>query len=181
MASAWAVEQMKHAQFGCGNTINIKLRLLQTILVPTVHYGCEVWGMHSTQVAAANAARADLQRLYEFYLRRVCGLPRYVPSFAWELGLQTLRVYWLRHTLRFWNKLALAPHGSFHQTMLLDNLQDAVRFKVPNFCRSLGAALRHLGHAMPSCYSVLPTIDVDSVVSTLELSLKLPPPVFLDP
>ena len=185
MASAWAsaVVQMKHAQFGCGDTVNLKLRLLQTILVPTVHYGCEVWGMHSTHVAVASAARADLQRLYEFYLHRVCGLPRYVPSLCLlcELGLQPLKVYWLRHTLRFWDKLALAPLGSFHKTMMLDNLQDAVRFKVPNFCRSLMATLKHLGHAIPSGYNVLPTIDVDSVVSTEELSLRLPPPVFLDP
>ena len=139
--------------------------------------------MHSTHVAVASAARADLQRLYEFYLHRVCGLPRYVPSLCLlcELGLQPLKVYWLRHTLRFWDKLALAPLGSFHKTMMLDNLQDAVRFKVPNFCRSLMATLKHLGHAIPSGYNVLPTIDVDSVVSTEELSLRLPPPVFLDP
>ena len=150
MASAWAIVHRKQAQFGCGDTVNIKLRLLQTILVPTVHYGCEVWGMHSTQVAAANAARAELQRLYEFCLRRICGLPHSVPSLCLlcELDLKPLRVHWLRQTLHFWNKLARSPHGSFHNIVLLDNLQDAVCFKVPNFCRSLATVLRHLGHAV---------------------------------
>ncbi len=30
--------------------------------------------MHSPRVAAANRARLDLQRLYDYYLRTICGL-----------------------------------------------------------------------------------------------------------
>ena len=65
--------------------------------------------------------------------------------------------------------------------MLLDNLQDAMRHRVPNFSRSVIAALKHLAASVPTRWDVLSAFDVDSIVSTLELSLKLPPPVFLDP
>ena len=169
MTSSWAAVQRKHAQLRCGDTVGLKLRLLQTILVRTVHYGCEVWGMHSTHVAAANAARSELQRLYEFYLRRVCGLPRSVPGLCllYELGLQPLKVYWWRQTLQFWNKLALASHDTFYKTVLLDNLQDAMRFKVPNFSRSFTAALRHLGIDVPARWDVLPALDVDDIIVAL--------------
>ena len=47
----------------CGNTISLHLRLLQAILVPVLQYGCQIWGMHSPRVAAANDARAALQCL----------------------------------------------------------------------------------------------------------------------
>ena len=32
MAASWAVVQKKHARRKCGNTVNLKLKLLQTIL-----------------------------------------------------------------------------------------------------------------------------------------------------
>ena len=52
--------------------------------------------------------------------------------------------YWWRQSLRFWNKLARAPHGSFHtKTVLLDNLQDSVRFRVRNFSRSEPCTCNH--------------------------------------
>ena len=33
-----------------------------------------MWGMHGPRVAAANRARLDLQRLYDYDLRTICGL-----------------------------------------------------------------------------------------------------------
>ena len=98
-----------------------------------------------------------------------------------ELNLLPLKVFWWRQCLRFWNKLVAAPLDSFHRTVLLDNLQDAVRFRVRNFSSSVAVALQSVGHSMPSGWAVLPTLDVDAVVSSLELSLKLPDPVCLDP
>ncbi|DBA97873.1 TPA: hypothetical protein ACH3X3_012732 [Trebouxia sp. C0006] len=46
----------------------------QAVLVSALLYGCQMWGMHSPHVAAANRARLDLQRLYDYYLRTICGL-----------------------------------------------------------------------------------------------------------
>ena len=40
---AWAVVQQRHSQLQCGDTVCFKLQLLQSILVPSVHYGCELW------------------------------------------------------------------------------------------------------------------------------------------
>ena len=52
---------------------------------------------------------------------------------------------------------------------------------IHNFSSSVAVALQSVGHSMPAGWAVLPTLDVDAVVSSLELSLKLPDPVCLDP
>ncbi len=63
---SWAAVQRRHSLLQCGRTINLHLHLLQAVLVPVLQYGCQVWGMHSPRVAAANRARLDLQRLYDY-------------------------------------------------------------------------------------------------------------------
>ena len=100
------------------STVNIHLQLLQCILVPPLNYGCEVliWGMHSPDAGSAKRARLDLQKVYDFCLRGVCGLSSSTPR---RVGVLTLKVFWWRQTLRFWNIAAL-PVGSFSHTVLLD-------------------------------------------------------------
>ncbi len=44
-AGAWAVVQQRHSQMQRENTVNLKVQLLQSILVPSMHYSCELWGM----------------------------------------------------------------------------------------------------------------------------------------
>ena len=58
-----------------------------------------------------------------------------------ELNLLPLKVDWWRQSPKFYNRLARAPHGSFHKTILLDNLQDSERFRVRNFSRSVSICL----------------------------------------
>ena len=111
---SWAVVQRRHSQLQCGNTVNLQLQLLQSILVPSMHYGCELWGMHSPQAALANKARADLEQTYAKFLRRVCGVRSNTPSamLLTELGLTSLKVFWWQQTLHFFNKIAASPPDS---------------------------------------------------------------------
>ena len=62
---SWAAVQQRHSLLQCDNMINLPVHQLQGILVPVLHYGCQIWGMHSPHVAVANDARAALQRLYD--------------------------------------------------------------------------------------------------------------------
>ena len=89
MAASWAAVQRSHAQLMCADTVNVKLGLLRSILVPTVHYGCEVWGLHSPRAAAAKRARSRLQSLYERYSKIICGVQPSTPNamLLAELGL----------------------------------------------------------------------------------------------
>ena len=80
-----AAIQRRHSLLQCGKTISLHLRLLQAVLAPALQYGCQVWGMHSSRVAAGNHARLDLQRLYDYYLRTLCGL---LPSTPRRILLQ---------------------------------------------------------------------------------------------
>ncbi len=98
-AGSWTVVQQRHSQLQCGNTINLKLFLLQNILVPSLHYGCELWGMH-TPCGVAQKARVALQSIYDRYLRHICGVKYATPSamLLEELGLSPLQVFWWRQT-----------------------------------------------------------------------------------
>ena len=62
-----------------------------------------------------------------------------------ELNLLPSKVFWWQQCLRFWNKIVAAPLDSFHRTVLLDNLQDAVRFRIRNFSSSVAVALQSVG------------------------------------
>ena len=42
-------------------------------------------------------------------------------------------------------------------------------------------SLQSTGHTTPAGWAVLPTLDIDAVISSLELALRLPGPVCLDP
>ena len=89
--------------FNCMLASHFPEHLLQAVWVPVLQYGCQVWGMHSPRVAAANCARSDLQRLHDYYLRTDCDLlpsnPRKI--LLAELGLLPLQVFWWRQTLQF--------------------------------------------------------------------------------
>ena len=121
---SWAAVQRRHSLLQCGNTISLHLHLLQAILVPVLLYGCQIWGMHGPRVAAANDARAALQRLNGYHLRTICRLLPSIPRklSLTELGLLPLQVFWWRQTLQFWNSLAGLPVGSLYHTVCLDNL-----------------------------------------------------------
>ena len=56
-AQSWGVVEQRHSQMQCGHTAHLMLSLLQSILVPALHYGCQIWGMH-TPTGEAKAARA---------------------------------------------------------------------------------------------------------------------------
>lgn len=129
MTGSWTMVQRQHLQLQCGNTVNLKLHLLQSILFPTKHYGCELWGMHSPHSAIANRARSDLEQIYARFLRCICGVHFNTPTslLLTELGLSALQVFWWQQTLQFVNKLAAASQGSFFRTVLLDNQVDAVQ------------------------------------------------------
>ena len=172
-AGSWAVVQRMHSQLQCGNTVNLKLQLLQSILIPSIHYGCELWGMHSPNAALANKSRTDLQRIYTRRLRHICGVKFATPSamLLAELGLLPLQVFWWQQTLQFYNKLATSPRDSLFHIILLDNQHDAFQRGVKNFCSSINRALVSIGHSMCCDSGVACIHDVPAIVELLQRHL----------
>ncbi len=103
-AGSRAVVQQRHSQLQCGNP---KLFLLQSILVPSLQYGCQMWGMHSP-CGAAKQPRTALRSIYDRYSRHICGVKYTTPSAVLleELGLSPLQGFWWRRTFEFWNNIA---------------------------------------------------------------------------
>ena len=175
-AGSWAAVQRRHSLLQCGGTVNLHLQLLQSILTPALHYGCEVWGMHSPDAGSARHARLDLQRVYDFYLRVVCGVSSSTPHnmLLAEVGLLPLQVFWWRQTLRFWNSIAALPEGNLFHIVLLDSLSDAFQGGAFNFSSSVAACLHQVGVSMPHSVDVVPVLDVSVVVDALKASLQGP-------
>ena len=132
--------QQRHSQLQCGKTVNLTLSLLQSILVPSLHYGCQLWGMHSP-TGPAKVARADLQSIYNKYFRRIWGVNRATPS---AMSLEEL-VCWWQQTLKFWNTVAASPVDSLFHTILLDNDAFHVGLGAKNFSSSIATCVHLLG------------------------------------
>ena len=166
-AGSWAVVH-RHSQLQCGATVNLKLQLLQSILVPSIHYGCEFWGMHSPRVPLANKARTGLEQMYAQFLRCICAVRSNTPAamLLTELGLSLSKVFWWKHTLEFFNKLAASPAESLFHLVLLDNQHDAFQRGVNNFCSSIAKGLASVGYEMSNDPGVASVLHVMELVHT---------------
>ena len=173
-AGSWAVVQRRHSQLQCGSTVNLKLQLLQSILLPSVHYGCELWGMHSPHMATVKKARTDLEQIYAGFLRHICGVRFNTPAamVLSELGLSCLQVFWWQQTLLFFNRLVANPsHSMFHE-ILLDNLHDAFQRGVNNFSKSISHGLTAVGYDMSCDAFAVSAVDVPAVMELLQQHLQ---------
>ncbi|DBA74355.1 TPA: hypothetical protein ACH3X1_011128 [Trebouxia sp. C0004] len=163
-AGSWAVVQQRHSQLQYGSTVNLKLFLLQSILVPSLHYDCELWGMH-TPHGEAQKARVTFQSIYDRHLRHICGVKYATPNamLLEELGLLPLQVFWWQQTLEFWNKIAASPVGSLSHTITLDNLDDAfsVGNGAKNFSCSIATCLQSVGQPMPLDSGTIPVLETN--------------------
>ena len=168
-ARSWGAVQQRHSQLQCGHTVHLMLSLLQSIPVAALHYGCQIWGMH-TPTGEAKAARTALQSIYDRFLRRICGV-RHTPSTVLleELALSPLQVFWWQQTLEFWNTIAVSLVGSLFHTILLDNIHDAfhVRRGAKNFSSSIATCLQSVGHSMPHGSNVVPVMEVAAIIEAL--------------
>ena len=163
---------------GCGTTAALSaamwqheylmLSLLQSILVPALHYGCKLWGMH-TPTGEAKAARADLQSMYDRFLSCICMAKR--GPRAKLLALSPLQVFWWQQALQFWNTIAASPFDSVFHTILLDNIHNAfhVGHGATNCSSSIATCLQAVGHSMrmPSDSGVIPIMEVDAIIEAL--------------
>ena len=150
------------------------LSLLQSILVPALHYGCEIWGMHAP-TGEAKAAMAALQSIYDRFLRRICGV-RHAPSdvLLEEVALSPLQVFWWQQTLEFWNTIAASPVGSLFHTTLLNNIHYDLHVGrgAKNFSSSIATCLQSVGHSMPCDSDVVPVMEVAVIVEALREHLR---------
>ena len=142
--AAWAIVQQKHAHLQCGDTVSLMFRLLQSILIPTFHHGCEICGMHSHTDSRVKGARHQLESLYLKYMNILRGVPQSTPHdvVLTELNLSRLRYFWCKQTIQSWNGLLSASASSLHRAVLLDNVEDATTHGAANLSSSLCLLLK---------------------------------------
>lgn len=76
----------------CDSTVDLKLFLPQSIVVPSLHYGCEFWRMHSPR-GAAKKSQTALQPIYDTYPRHINGGNYTTPSAMLLQGLLLLPLH----------------------------------------------------------------------------------------
>ena len=165
---SWAAVRQRHFLLMCGRTVSLQLHLLQAVLVPVLQYGCQIWGMYSPRIAAANRTRVHLQRLYEYYLRTICGLFQTTPRkmLLAELGLLPLQALWWRQTLHGLQ----APFST--QSVWTIQTMPSGGGGTCNMASSIAGCLHSVGYDMPRVCDVTPLLDVDSIVGALTAQLR---------
>ena len=128
--------------------------------------------MHCPTASAAQQARLSLQRAYEFYLGMISGFSSFTPHMVLtKLGLLPLQVFWWQQPSNFEQHNMLAC-GGFFDTVLLDNLYDAVHNGAFNFTSAVAACLHKLGVSMPIYTDRVPALDVPNVSDLLKADLE---------
>ena len=160
-----------YSQLQCGNTVNLMLSTLQSILVPALHYGCQLWGVH-IPTGEAKAAQADLQFIYDRFPRRICGVkhaPRAV--LLEELALSPLQVFWWQQT---GTQLLLVLVIPFFIPFSIYDIHDGfhVGHGATDFSSSTATCLQSVGWSMPCESSVIPVMEVAAVVEALRKHLQ---------
>ena len=122
---ATALLHQKFKKLMCDRSFPMMRRLFDTIVLPTVSYGCEIWAPDCSR--ALDPEIKAMQNIQINFFRQLCHLiksvspPIIVREFAERPWLHT---WWLR-VLRFMHRLSEMSEGSLHLDVLKDNMADA--------------------------------------------------------
>ncbi len=113
----------------CTSGHALQCKLFDTLVLPILSYGCEVWGVDTKRGAAAEALHRD-------FLRRLLGVRKSTVNHMVlaELGRFPLQVHFWQQILRFHHrtialdnvrlvKLAMVDGFALHQTAVKDSWQ----------------------------------------------------------
>jgi len=121
--------QQLHVPHALVNACRALTKLFDTLVLPILSYGCEVWGVDTKCAAAAEALHRD-------FLRRLLGVKKSTANHMVlaELGRFPLQVHFWQQILRYHHrtialdnvrlvKLAMVDGFALHQTAVKDSWQ----------------------------------------------------------
>jgi len=115
------------------HTPHMRVCIFNTMALPVVAYGCEVWGPQALSLVSAST---QLDRILLAFLKRSLGLPPSTPTASLKSETHFTRITSriLKKTLKFHNNLLKRPDSDLARMALVENKQLA-RDRVP--CWSL--------------------------------------------
>jgi hypothetical protein len=113
------------------NVPELRVRLFNTLVVPVVSYGCQVWGADFMNIPGEGEAKSlskilsnPFEKMQLSYLRWVSGAAKYVSNWVLlkEFAQTPLQLHWIRLVVRWWNSLSSKKHWLAHLAFK-DNVQ----------------------------------------------------------
>ena len=90
--------------------INEKLKLFDTMILPILNYGAEVWGFHKAP---------NVEKVYLKFLKQVLNVKQQTTNATvyGELGRITLDIYRKERILKYWYKINKSPNTLMHKVL----------------------------------------------------------------
>ena len=151
------------------NNVHTLCHLFDSLVVPVLNYGCELWGPYAlARKTVAEGLGGEVELWHRSVLRQMLGVRSTVatPILMSELGRQPISMSWLTQTLRFWNKICARPNNDLVKIALNESVDLAVRHRVRNcWAAKLNSALCHVGSARITELQAVNVVDVVSNAS----------------
>jgi hypothetical protein len=183
--AALALVYRKMHAHGARANAHVALRLFESVVVPNLTFGCEVWGPWILHTADATSHDMWLHGFHEHpaqnvvdqvrmsFARCLLGLPSSTPvwNILRELGWYPLQVYVARQLVRFMNKLWSMPAPTLARRAMLEAWQDFLDGHCPDgWCARLqtfllAAGIPPKGHLQED--DRIPHYDDNMVLETL--------------
>jgi hypothetical protein len=134
------------------HNVRLRYKLFQSLVVPVLSYGCEVWSVYSlarisTQAYAwgmgtGRKAVAKGEAVHKTFLRDTLQVPRStsIAMMMSEVGTSPLMHAWARQMLGWWNRMVARRDGDIVKESLRESMQIALHGGQPATCWA--AALR---------------------------------------
>lgn len=111
-----------------------KIKIFDSMVLPILCYGCEVWGFHSA---------LDVERIHLKFLKQILGVRSQTCSNAvyGETGRMPLSVIRKVRIFRFWFKIMKKPNSLIYKTLqdqINDKYKDSWASKVKQLLNELG-------------------------------------------
>ena len=157
---ATALLHQKFKKLMCDRSFPMMRRLFDTIVLPTVSYGCEVWAPDCSR--ALGPEIKAMQNIQINFFRQLCQLRKSVspPIIFREFAERPwLHTWWLR-VLGFMHRLSEMPEGSLHLDILKDNIADArQQSHCTNWAKCITKQFQDLGLRVPFTTSTISGIN----------------------
>jgi hypothetical protein len=184
--AAAAVLQKRVRQLGLQPNASIMLRLFETVVMPNLTFGCEVWGPWILYTKACPAGREwwhcftqdatsnVVEQMRLSFARTLLGLKSSTP--VWnvfrELGWYPLQIYVAQQLVRFMNRLWSMPDNTIARIALLEMWHDYLLDDcTDNWCARVHMFLQAAGidpdGSLPGAALDIPVYDERKVVAAL--------------
>jgi hypothetical protein len=156
------------------HNVYIRMHLFDSLVLPILNYGCEVWGPGAFSKGANmfdSPHSKDLECLHKGFLRQCLGIRKSVADWVLmsELQRKPLVTAIFQQTVRFWNKVMDRPSTNLTKMAMAESCTLA-QAGVVCWASQFQSRILPLGYSIYNSDTLLPTADITDKVLELYFS-----------